>query len=171
MLWFSPRPSFPAEILFSCSVSLARSGLVIECIPSKFAQGGVWEGFQQGRRGQAGKGIGHIISLPQAGRSLVPPMRACAAPCLSPQNPDPNPPGLLLFETRAKRKKLQFAARHTAFLLGLFPTCALLPRAPMTKAIRDKKRSRTHGAAAPKILPTHLVIACGTIVQSLNGNT
>lgn len=110
MLWFSPRPSFPAEILsLSLSLSLARSGLVIECIPSKFAQGGVWEGFQQGAGARPGRGSVTSYSHRRADRWFLPCARA--RPMFSP-NPDPNPPGLLLFETRAK-KKLQFAARHS----------------------------------------------------------
>lgn len=137
MPWFRTRPSFPAEIFFP--VSLPRPQLADESASQvSFAQGGVG-GISEGRRGQAGKRIGHII-FPQAGRSLVPPMRACA-PCPL-QNPDPNPPGLLLFETRAE-KKLQFAG--TAFS-SAFSRPACTPHGPMTKAIRDKKQ--THGAAA-----------------------
>lgn len=63
------------------------------------------DGGSEGR-GQAGE-ISHII-VPQAGRSLVPPMRAFVRPHVP--NPDPNPPGYLLCETRAE---IQFAG--TAF--------------------------------------------------------
>lgn len=112
---------------FSLSLSLARNGLAIECIPSKFAQGGVWEGFQQGRRGQAGKGIGHII-FPQAGRSLVPPMRACA-PHVLPKTQIPIHRVYCCLK-HGQEKKNYSSQQGTAFLLGLFPACALLPRAP-----------------------------------------
>lgn len=74
--------------------------------------------------GQGPAPRGSVTSLfPQAGRSLVPPMRACP-PCL--QNPDPNPPGYLLCETRTEN-----TVRRHGFLLGLFPTCL--------QVIRDKQ--------------------------------
>lgn len=59
-----------------------------KCVPSKTWTGEGGDGGSEGR-GQAGE-ISHII-LAEAGRSLVPPMRAFPSPHVP--NPDPNPPG------------------------------------------------------------------------------
>lgn len=112
MPWFSTRPSIPAEIS-SLPPCLARGGLMGSASQVKRGRGEGGDGGSEGR-GQAGE-ISHII-LAEAGRSLVPPMRALPLPpCPQPRSQST---GLLLCETRTE---IQFC-RHS-FLLGLSPTC------------------------------------------------